>query len=391
MRALKITLIFVLILCLLAGCAGSPGPAPSSEPGSEPSTAPAPTQGPALDCRLPEIDENYFELLADTHAVIHTSDGLFSAMTMVLHSAHKLTDEDIRLTTDQGKEVRVLIVSEWKDEFDEHMFLNYQTFDWAACAEVWNDELAAEKLLAPYRETFQQVELPPLYFYQLSVSWYDMFPECRVDDTTWALPEGMDMVQIKELTITVKGQSKTYPLRQLCFTDQKLGPQSSALYGAAFAGGELTSYEPGQFISPSLKYYVNADVTLTGFSFPDFPDNQALSCKLKIIPPKGPFIEMKWDCKTPVEVDAGSKIEAELTFSAPELADVQGGCGLIYFTLHFETAEGQFIAPLGGFYAIDKSPFEYYAEKYDGVDVMSYYRDFKSHLSGQQDETDAEE
>ncbi len=394
MRALKITLIFVLILCLLAGCAGSPAPAPSSEPGSKPSTTPATSQGPALDYSDPEldynkpgIDENYFDLYCeDMDLVYHVNDGGAQAVTFFFVSAQKLKNGDVQVSTDLGTTYDLPVEDAMNvRELPKPLFLSYQGFDWKRHAQVeLEDPAEAEKqrnaYYLAYTEATQEPEKMALYGVKASANIQDLLTgsDYLTEDGRVVLPSGMDTLEIREITVTVKGQSKTYHPKRLCITTKPLEPDgaSGGMFGTGAFDVSMSPSPVGKLTTSPMLFTARKDVTLTGFAFPDYPDNQALSCKLRITPPNGPFIDMDWDCKTPLELDAGSKLEAELTFLMPQYAGCLGGGGSLYISLVGEKDGAECYAPYHLVYALFSDPYEYYAQKHDGVDVMSYYRDY---------------
>ncbi len=396
MKALKITLIFVLILCLLAGCAGNPNPPVDSNPGStaamppptpEPTPEPTtePTQEPEVDYVLPGYDENFFELVCeDMDYVLHVGHGEHG-VSLYFISAQRVRNGDVQITTNLGKTYEPKVAGEMQlKELSMPVFLSYQGFDWKSHAQLeLEDPAAADKkenqYYLSYVDARKVLRKKPLYFGKLYFGISDLLPAEYLDGNgSVDLPGGAEL-EIQEITVTVKGQSKTYHPKRFCITKKPLKPGGQSGFRIPGMMSSVEDMEPsadGLITDVRLDYEIREDVTLTGFVFPECPDAQVASCELRISLPNGERYEMDWDGKTPLELTAGTDISGELDFTMPQWAGKLWGGGAMYFSLAYEIDGKTGYEPYILVYTLFSDAYEYYAQKYDGIDMAAYYRDY---------------
>ncbi len=405
MKACKLILVFTLVLCLLAGCVGNPNPPGGSNPGSTAATPPPtpaptpeptpepttePTQEPEVDYVLPGYDENFFDLACeDVEYVLHLNSGSFSSLKIPVFfvSAQRLRKGDVRITTNLGKVYEPKLAGEVQAEnLDMPVFLSYQGFDWKSHAqlELESPEEADKKenqYYLSYVDARKALRSKPLYGGVLTLPLSELLPAEYFDENgRIKLPDGTDTLEIQEITVTVKGQSKTYHPKRLCITSKPL-ELSGGAGGLHDLGGNpqtITPSSDGTFTGMPLAYRTTEDVILTGLALPEHPDSQILSCQLRIDEPGKGTIEMDWDGKTPVQLAAGSLVVGELSFTMPQWAGKLCGSGTMYVSVAFEQDGVKGYSSNQMLYTVTSSAYEYYAQKYDGIDMVAYYRDYLS-------------
>lgn len=403
MRIWKMALVFVLVLCMLAGCGGNPKPPVGSNPGSTaptppptpaptpaptPEPTPEPTQEPEVDYVLPGYDENFFELVCeDMDYVRHLNSGTasFEAFPVFFVSAQRLRKGDVQITTNLGKVYEPKLAGQMQtDDLSMPIFLSYQGFDWKSHAQVEleNPEEADKKenqYYLSYTDARKALRSKPLYGGVLFLPFSELLPGEYYDENGQIkLPDGTDTLEIQEITVTVKGQSKTYHPKRLCITSKPLEPSGrvGGLHDLVGENQTITPSSDGTFTGMPLSYQVTEDVTLTGLALPEHPDSQILSCKLRIDVPGEDEIEMDWDGKTPVQVPAGAHISGELSFTMPQWAGKLWGSGTMYVSMAFEKDGVKGYSANQLLYTVTSGAYEYYAQKYDGIDMISYYQDY---------------
>ncbi len=392
MKFLNVVLALLLAVCLLAGCTGQPAasvPTGSSEPSnlSSPPEGSTGTGEPEGGWVFPSIDKSYFDLICeDMDITYHVNNSGGNVFYLFFISARPMEeDASIQITTDQSEHVIEVARGEWfgDERINQATILSYQGFDWAAYAAAYEDSAAADALMRKYYGALNQVgqRAPRLYYYKLTLTFDDVFSKYLTVDgesREWKLPEGTDTVGVEELTVTFRGESKTYHPRNLSLTTRMLDTSGNGVIPPLLSGIRVDPSATGEFtneIAP-LCYKFQKAATLTGFAFPEHPESRFVIAKLKITPQDGRGFEMEWDGKTPVEIDDGSEVKMTLTWTEPGLAGSLGGTGMQYFALLYERDGEEYSVQSQVTFSVYSDAFAFYAQKYDGVDMTAYYRDF---------------
>lgn len=388
-------LVLSLILCLFSGCELPPEAA-------NPSEAPVQTDPPLPgfevdpDEAFTPIDPNYFELLAeDCDVTVYTQEGGVHAITFMLLSAQPLGKYDVTIGSDQGVTRNVRLISsksQVQTTMPYYVYLCYKNFDWKACAQMMQTKPASAKLLLDsYQEEWQQCKFNRLFSYQVKVYVSNLFSNLKGEHNRWVFPEGQDTVAIQDLTVTVKGQSKTYHPRCLRLTNAPMPVQSTKdleqLYDSL--GFSVQPSAVGDFYYNALWPVLSSGFQhLTGTMVIDqigLPMQEGMTvgpCPYAFYGPFGRIYGGTLQENEFIRMD-GAKLKILLHWTDPAMANKLGATGLNYFALYYETAPNKpwdsperrcFIQPI--VYNIFSNAYEYYAWAHDGVDILPYYRDY---------------
>lgn len=386
----SLVLVLALSLCLFSGCELLPD---SSTPTgtTEPPQASLPGGEVDPDEAFTAIDPNYFELLCDNCDVTIYTQSRIQVLTFMLISAQPLGKYDVSIGTDQGVTTRVRLI-DGKGQMQATMPLNvylcYQNFDWKAYAQQeQTDPTGARELMAQYQEELDQQKFNRLFSYQVQVFTDNLFANCKDENNQWALPQ--ETVEIQELTVSVKGQRKTYHPKCLRLTSAPLPVQSStgALYRMyATRGFAVQPSASGQF------YYNALWLSWSAGSAPYcLPQEIGLPLQDDVSIGTSPFAVYVGSHRAGRDVLPGNRIGLSpgdtmkifLNWTDPSKAGELGLTGLSYFALYYDISDSDrftnserccFVEPV--MYNIFSNAYEYYAWAQDGVDIMSYYRDY---------------
>ena len=373
----------VLFFCLLmlSGCVTSqdgtsvPTSADITQPIGNQSTDSQPTssQAPTLDYHIPTVDENYWELLCENCDITMYLDNTRDNFLMFrLLATQDPTGKKITVTTDSGITSELVIYqAEALETIDFGIFMMYQDFNWAS---LETDIASQTSILKPWRIKYEAAlsAISGLYVKRISIPLDFLGIDVTSDQSQ----------QLKSLTVTLDGQTKTYDLGKVIFMPGKAAVNNSAEGGLAvniplISGAGTGINEPGNLKVPRLEFTVKKDVVLQGISFPGSERVKVASCDLVITTPFGDKFNMTWDGTSPIEVDEGSKIQVELTLADPALADTMIANAVRYICVDY-TREGE---PYGKVIymscSITVDPHAYYAWKVDGMDMRRYYYEYK--------------
>lgn len=369
-KSIPLLLCVCLLLCLclpLAGCHVPRDP--------QATTVSVPTRPPLPEnIRMPTNDPDFWELLCEnSHMIFYLGNSGSNTILFDLISARNLTGEPFCLTTDTGAKV--------EDRFleAEGMPMNYFTL--AAYQGVSWADIAAEEEPGTFHPELElwfnareqlQPELPTLYRYVLGFT----FEELGLN-----LESPEQAQQVRTITATVSGKSKTYDLGELIFqpgkydvNDTYLGGLSTVEFGANHYG--VSPSRDGIMELPKLRYKAEKDVTLQGIRVIDCEDIEVVQCQIAVHGADGRMYNMQWDGKSPVDIDEGSTLEMKVTVRDPAMAGKLIGNTMRYFVLDY-TRDGE---SYGAIYQLQSHIFAYYdsiyALKVDGVDMMPFYEDY---------------
>lgn len=387
MKKLISLLLCIGILAALTGCVSSlDGTAAKTDPAATQPTdrqnpivqptgnQPTGTQPAGADYRMPTVDPDYWELLCENcDYTMHFSGTRENFLMFPLISAQDLEGKFGTVTTDYGVTAEFEIFGAGTlTDFPFDTFLMYQDFDWSA---LDTDPYSRAQIEAPWVSAYQSVKsaLPELFFYRVHLT-FDMLGI----HTNAAQPQ-----QIKTLTVTLEGQTKTYELGNVRFLAGGLDENTSYLGGLKNINGSLISEysvdasENGDMKLPNWELEAKEDLVLQGIHVADHPDVELLSCDLSITTPTGDTFNMRWDGKTPIEVDEGSKLRLNLVLADPFLANALQATLLRYILLDYTNNDEAFSAVMYISCRVWTSPHDIYVMKLDGVDMWPYYTEYR--------------
>lgn len=376
----------VLFFCLLmlSGCVTSqdgtsvPTSANITQPIGNQSTDSQPTssQAPTLDYHIPTVDENYWELLCENCDIVRYLENTRENFLMFpFVSAQDLTGKIMTIITDQGVCMEMEVYKEANDpySFPLGVFLMYQDIDWTALEDGGN----VYSILGDYPSKYRAVasELPELYYTRifLPLDWLGI-------DAEAAEPQ-----QIRTLTVTIDGQTKTYDLGKVLLipgrvSETKISGGGLYNHSPLISGYSTSASKEGILKLPSCDYTVKEDVVLCGISLPGSEDVTVVSCDVIITTPFGDSFNMTWDANSPIEVDAGSEIRVELTLSDPALGNTLIANVQRYISLDYMSAGESYCALVYVSCRVLVDPLAIYAMKVDGVDMLPYYLEYKTYI-----------
>lgn len=387
MKKLFSLLLCMAVLAALTGCVRSldgtaaptdptvTQPTDRKDPIVQPTgNQPTVTQPSEADYRMPTVDLDYWELLCENcDYTMHFSGMRENFLMFPLISARDLEGKFVTVTTDYGVTAKFEIFGAGTlNDFPFDTFLMYQDFDWST---LDTDPYTRGQIEAPWMSAYQSVKsaLPELFFYRLHLP-FDMLGI----HTNAAQPQ-----QVRTLTVTLEGQTKTYELGNVRFLSGGLEENTSYLGGLTNVNGLLISEysvdasENGAMKLPNWELEAKADLVLQGIHVADHPDVELLSCDLSITTPTGDTFNMRWDGKSPIEVDEGSKLRLDLVLADPFLANALQANLLRYILLDYTNDGGAFSQVMYISCRVWTSPHDIYVMKLDGVDMWPYYAEYR--------------
>lgn len=364
---------------LLAGCDNYPHSSRTNndQPSKEPtinSQPIVPSGTEQVDYCMPTVKEDYWELLCENCDItVYLDNTRENFLMFPLLSVQEPAGKIMTISTDLGTTAEVEIYKEGDAiEFPFSTFMMYQNFDWES---LDTDAQTQSQILKSWHEKYQDAlnDLPMLYSYRFYI------PLDRVGvDITSSEPQ-----QIKTLTVTMDGQTKTYELGNVSFLPGRLNANTSSAGGLSIppliSGYSTSVSENGILALPSIDVSAKKDVVLQGITIPGYDDITIASCNVTITTPSGDCFNMQWDANSPLEVDEGTKIQIELMLVDPALANTALANIVRYISLDY-TNDGDVYSALTFLSCrILVQPHDIYALKVDGIDMLPYYFTYKNY------------
>lgn len=359
-RYIALLLALLILTALLPGCAN---------PGNNTTAA----ENQALtDCRLPNVDADYFELLCENCDItVYMENDGGRWLEFWLLSGKNLMGQSMTIETDLGTVLQVRFDYEFSEEtMSLSTFMSYQGAKWD---QMPQDEAAYLQARKSCEEAFQKQErdCPKLYKYRVAISFSDLGIEGDV------LTEP---VRIRTITATIGGRSKTYSVGNITFLPEKCSTSPGGLYlrGSGGMGMRAEPSENGQIKLHTVELTANENLVLQGVSFPGSSGVTVTKCILVVHAENGRAEKMEWDCQTPVQISAGSLLSVEFTVCDPAIANAMWGNAMRYVRLHYICDGTEYSVAMQHYYMLLADAFDIYAMKEDGVDTLGYYLKFKN-------------
>lgn len=327
MKKTAILCTLLLAILLLAGCVeGAEPPSPTQAPAdTAPSTETpddASPQDPVLDgIAIP--DENYFDFVCENCDISQYSNLWTSnAITFYLFSGRALDPLELTLCSDIGEPFQIDVFKQTVDgtvSFSKLAFYAYQCGSWV-------DIPTNEETLARYDAAYALLAdtLPRLYIYQINP-----FREELGVSYEQMIAQKIPSMQVQSLTITIGGQSVTHEFGNMTFIADEYSydfETSEAVSSASGAwGAAANASSTGLFTLRTSGYTVLEDIVLQGVRILETENTTVDHCEIIIYPESGGLYSISWDGTTPLELDAGSKVEISYILLEPLAQDMRIG------------------------------------------------------------------
>ena len=299
-----------------------------------------------------------------------------------LVAAQEPAGKTMTITTNTGHTSEVMVYQDGDPHpMEFSFFLMYQNFDWES---LKTDIASQTSILKTWRAKYEKTlsEIPAMYCYRFYIPLRDL----GIDETA------TEPQQLKTLTVTLDGQTKTYDLGKVLFLPGRV-PGNYSLEG----GIEETSFmragygsgfnKDGHLKVSGLKFIATKDVVLQGISFPGSEGVTVASCELVITTPFGDKFNMAWDANSPIEVDEGSEIQINLVIEDPVRANTLIANTIRYLSLDY-TRDG---VTYGDYIymscSVSVDPYFFYEWRMGGVDVWKYLFEYKDMMYQDNSET----
>ncbi len=406
---MRIAAALLVLVLLLAGCANaspiasetSPTAPDPSDPSGIPDVTVPPLEAPFLEdplWQLPRGQEYYF-LFSPRESQYNLNENFgIIFITIPLISRKEIDLDQFRLTiplktipyTVEAERVLLPI-----DEFRHHLFRCYQDVDWSEYRQGWwiewqqehgaalneADQARLEAYYAKDQELFGAYEaltpdtlpgsLSSFYAYKitirLSIEEQPKEESFSYMDVSWpGVSFRQDCGDISFVRKPIIGMGDFYSLME-----------KKMFFGVS--NGASLDYRRFQGIMQWAPVFTPAkDITLESVSFPD-GNGTFLKAFLTMTQKDGTSMELTWDGKTPLPVQAGTEVTLWIYFTDPRCAHLVP-TGENWCRLNFSCEGKSYWGGYGG--SRDCTDYDYYALAaiyFDGVDVPAYYREFESY------------
>lgn len=324
---------------------------------------------PLAGYKMPTVDQNYFDVLCENSDItLYSMSTMQNFLTFQLISARNLEGETVKFTSNFGGSAILTMEKTDPVKLSPEVFLAYQGIDWAAL------EGDAEKLNALRKShdaaiRAAQETLPSLYSYRVTLA---------LSELGMALEQDGDEAQLITLTVTIGDQAKTYSLDNVQIL-RKDAVENENFAGLATKTWAISDYaaEPGVdglLELPTLRYQAREDIVLESFSVPGV---ELQGCDLLIVTALGDRFNLRWDCHSPIEVDAGSEITMEnVVIRDAALADKLISNSVRYIVVNYTMDGENYNTAVPVSIRMRVEPWDAYAWYVDGVDMLPYYMEY---------------
>lgn len=340
-------LLCILYISTIVGCAKPSGPA---------------------ELKLPSRQEDFF-LLECENCDITIYDGISGGIfcTFRLLSAQPLTEADVELTTPEGFNSGMSLVETETQSFPYYVFQAYQGQSWTRLYELF---LEGENSAAHYAERDQYMDaytqlgaddIPPLYAYDLTLSW--------PNENQAAIPD------VRELSVTVKGQTRTFPIDCFRFVDDfsyisgdgNLVAQSIARFDL-----NVTPGADGHIDTRELEFEAKEALEITQIGF---VGDAAQIAEVSIFSAET-GVDVTWNEGEGFPVNQGDTITLRVHATDPVFANTLTGSTRRHLEVRYTCNGTESAAYVELGYRMRRNPYEIYAAEVDGVDILSYYTEY---------------
>ncbi len=249
MRLLCVLLAAIVLVLSLSGCSEN-ATADESYSGTYSNSTLVDT--PEIEFHMPNFENDYFEVFCDHCTVLgHGGFAVTNCTRFAMISAQPLTENDVKVTSSYDGTVSMALTDEnysgdpreWFSEYIFFLFQGYSAEDIFKYEEgrmsgAQREEMNA--LRSAYRKLTME-DIPTLYLYTLNV-----------------LPKEYEY-DVKDITVTVRGVSKTYEFEQMVMQEITEAPFQ-------YWPGEVSPLRVETFILDGAGCEVNDDGCFTVFA-----------------------------------------------------------------------------------------------------------------------------
>ena len=382
-----------LILCLtlmlptMSACHGNQQISTSQQNQTQLTTQNDSTQTTAddiTDYKMPTVDEDFFELVCENSDVTcYLLSNGFRTVQYILLSAQDLKGQTVTFTSDLGYTIeRVITSQETSVPISHAAFMAYQSIDWLSL-EGSHSALMAQVGQAQTGYDAARISTPWLYSYTIVLALSELGAG-PVPDENGFMPDrdviaALPPQRIETLTVTIGNQTKVYNLGNVIALGEAITENVDPQARVDMKNPGILDYPVypsanGVMEISSLEYHVTEDAVLCGFTV---PGTEVLQCEIKVTTPTGDKYNFLWDCASPLEVDEGSEFSLKnIVIRDPFLAGKLMAVAWRYPILHYTCGGEEFDVAGQICIRMRQDPFDVYALKVDGVDMMPYYLEY---------------
>lgn len=262
----------------------------------------------------------------------------------------------------------------------ESIFLLYQGVTPDELASFQADDLSIDRRTEIYNliqafRALDENEKPTIYRYSLNVV------PILATETDYS-------PSLNEITVNVKGESRTYKLGRIMYAPETAGAIANdpdfhlnCDDNLGFFGHNVEVSNDGRNLLYNIKFNAVDDVTLTGLSFYNGKNIKIESVSVTQTSDDGAAIDTTWDITKPFKLSAGDSIVLNVKIYDPFFAGTLGGWDTIYLLLDY-SYKGETYELGVPHYCVQRldDPFAYIAME-DGIDILSYYTDYRNRNS----------
>lgn len=334
------------------------------------------------------VIDNYWHLACkNTNVVFYKNLSGSQGLEFELVTAFPFEDKELKVDVEfsvPGVSYQVdcyKAAQEEEEVFPFYLYQCYQGMDWKHMRELAeklsasggeNNEIVQEfgkiqdMYLEEYQSALNQDKLPKLYRYMVGVNF--------------DLDEMNSVALVNAINVTLRGETKQYVLDNLVLDGEREFQFENIGISTSFGIFDAPIYISNDGIL-DLTYFdlqSKQPFTLTELSILGENSESITDCSVILTQPDGTETEMKWNCKTPMQVMEGESVRIQAFCKDPTLAGVMEAATSKYVMLKYLSADGkEYTEIIQGIYRMRQGLYDLYSVA-DDINVLSYYLDYQS-------------
>ena len=311
---------------------------------------------------LPEIDEDYFEVLTNHCDYSFYEDSVARYIVFKTISAKEYTADDLEVSFDQKVSFTYDFVCS-ENEISYELFSTYQGISWDKAIELHSSDKEFEYIYQ-YNDLYDNLEnIPTLYEGQLAIAF--------------DIDRSSDIDSLHQLNIKLNGQDYSYDIDHLSIShNNKMNDYSNFGYLSFQQLGRfemnLNRSENNEYTLQNIVFYPADDLEITNIFFLE-SKNSIVSVYVTKIDSENITTNYQWDMQSPLAVNKGDEISLDITFKDENLNDQYIAYSNDTLYIEYTQDNQNFYDYMEFTYRLKMDEFEYYAMTYDQIDIMSYY------------------